>query len=218
MYEWMHAFHGRLYFRQDLMLHYLNQDILRYRWNPSVYTQLDFITGFLYYLPVCCNWNDWYPAGFSNNNMHMKTALCLLLFTACILLCELPDIFAQSHLSLSLHSTFVCLLFFFRYTIASLFLLELSLVMIPALTSWLHNLFKMNFKLEFWLLSFLNVGVGQKEHFQRLYLYKKGNATAYAAGADMQPKEMASNISILPYFPLSSSENVTFHCAWHSFI
>lgn len=73
--------------------------------------------GFLYCVSVCCNWNDWCPAGISKNNMHIKTALCLVLFTACFLLCELPDTFAQSHLLLRLHSTFICLLLLLQDTI-----------------------------------------------------------------------------------------------------
>ena len=68
----------------------------------------------------------------------------------------------------------------------------------------------MNFKLKFWLLSFCNVGVGQKRAFFEMYLYEMGNAIAYVAGADMLPREMASNIRILPYFSFSSAVNVTF--------
>ena len=33
---------------------------------------------------------------------------------------------------------------------------------------------------------------------------------AYVAGADMLPREMASNIRIIPYFFFSSAVNVTF--------
>lgn len=43
-----------------------------------------------------------------------------------------------------------------------------------------------------------------------MYLYEMGNAIAYVAGADMLPREMASNIRILPYFSFSSAVNVTF--------
>lgn len=43
---------------------------------------------------------------------------------------------SRSHLSLSLHSTLVCLLLSFQEA----FLLEFSLVVISALPSWLHDL------------------------------------------------------------------------------
>lgn len=75
----------------------------------------------------------------------------------------------------------------------------------------------MNFKLKFLTcILFGNVGVGQKARL-RLYLREMGTAVAYAAGADIQSKERANDISILPYFTLSSSENVTFSL-WVAFI
>lgn len=45
-----------------------------------------------------------------------------------------------------------------------------------------------------------------------MYLYEMGNAMAYVAGADMLPREMASNIRILPV----SSKCYFFHCGWYS--
>lgn len=131
--------------------------------------------GFLYYVSVYCNWNDWCPAGLSNNNMHIRTALCLMLFTACFMLCELPDTSAQRviyHWGCILHLS-VCYSFFQAYHNQT-FLLELSLVTIPTLTSRLHKFYKkkMNFKLKIWLLSFCNVGVGQKRAlFESVFIW-----------------------------------------------
>lgn len=52
--------------------------------------------------------------------------------------------------------------------------------------------------------------MGQKRAFFEIYLYEMGNAMAYVAGVDMLPREMASNIRIIPYFSFSSAVNATF--------
>lgn len=58
--------------------------------------------------------------------------------------------------------------------------------------------------------------MGQKRALVQAVFMWTGHAVVWAAGADMGPKEMASNISISPYFPVSSSENATLHCRGHS--